>query len=84
MPADSSPESPDHYLVDHQIDGRVLFPATGYLYLVWKTLARSLGLPLEQTPVVFEGVTLHQATILPRTGESTTGRGQLEEAAARL
>ncbi|KAM6175935.1 fatty acid synthase [Erethizon dorsatum] len=65
---DTSPESPDHYLMDHCIDGRVLFPATGYLFLVWKTLARSLSLPLEQTPVVFEGVTLHQATILPRTG----------------
>ncbi|EHB09358.1 Fatty acid synthase [Heterocephalus glaber] len=65
---DTTPESPDHYLVDHCIDGRVLFPATGYLVLVWRTLARSLGLPLEQTPVVFEGVTLHQATILPNTG----------------
>ncbi|XP_003464876.2 fatty acid synthase [Cavia porcellus] len=65
---DAGPESPDHYLLDHCIDGRVLFPATGYLYLVWKTLARNLSLPLEQTPVVFEGVTVHQATILPRTG----------------
>lgn len=66
---DASPESPDHYLVDHCIDGRVIFPATGYLCLVWKTLARSLGLSLEETPVVFEDVTLHQATILPRTGK---------------
>ncbi|ERE67869.1 fatty acid synthase [Cricetulus griseus] len=65
---DASPESPDHYLVDHCIDGRVLFPATGYLYLVWKTLARNLSLSLEETPVVFEDVTIHQATILPKTG----------------
>lgn len=65
---DASSESPDHYLVDHCIDGRVLFPGTGYLYLVWKTLARSLSLSLEETPVVFENVTFHQATILPRTG----------------
>ncbi|KAM6164687.1 fatty acid synthase [Rhynchocyon petersi] len=67
---DISPESPDHYLVDHTIDGRVIFPATGYLCLVWKTLARSLGLVMEQMPVVFEDVTLHQATILPRTGNT--------------
>ncbi|XP_028740769.1 fatty acid synthase [Peromyscus leucopus] len=65
---DASPESPDHYLVDHCIDGRVIFPGTGYLCLVWRALARSLGLSLEETPVVFEDVVLHQATILPRTG----------------
>ncbi|KAF5912949.1 hypothetical protein HPG69_012638 [Diceros bicornis minor] len=66
--ADASPESPDHYLVDHCIDGRVIFPATGYLCLVWRTLARALGQNMEQMPVVFEDVTLHQATILPKTG----------------
>uniref|UniRef100_A0A8D1BP89 Fatty acid synthase n=1 Tax=Sus scrofa TaxID=9823 RepID=A0A8D1BP89_PIG len=65
---DVSPESPDHYLVDHCIDGRVLFPGTGYLWLTWKTLARALSQNLEETPVVFEDVTLHQATILPKTG----------------
>ncbi|XP_028643680.1 fatty acid synthase [Grammomys surdaster] len=65
---DASPESPDHYLVDHCIDGRVIFPGTGYLCLVWKTLARSLGLSLEACPVVFENVSFHQATILPKTG----------------
>ncbi|XDA81106.1 hypothetical protein R6Z07F_011082 [Ovis aries] len=65
---DISPESPDHYLVDHCIDGRVLFPATGYLCLVWKTLARALDQDMEHTPVVFEDVTLHQATLLPKTG----------------
>lgn len=77
-PADTGPESPDHYLLDHCIDGRALFPATGYLCLVWRTLAHRLGLSLEQVPVVFEGVTLHQATILPRTGEGVPGGVPLE------
>lgn len=27
----SSPESKDYYLTGHTIDGRILFPATGYL-----------------------------------------------------
>lgn len=54
--------------MDHCIDGRVLFPGTGYLWLTWKTLARALSQNLEETPVVFEDVTLHQATILPKTG----------------
>ncbi|XP_042639485.1 fatty acid synthase [Orycteropus afer afer] len=65
---DVSPESLDHYLVDHCINGRVIFPATGYVYLVWKTLARTLGLVMDQMPIVFEDVVLHQATILPKTG----------------
>ncbi|XP_077022384.1 fatty acid synthase [Tamandua tetradactyla] len=65
---DISTESPDHYLVGHSIEERVLFPATGYLCLAWKTLARVRGLVMEEMPVVFENVTLHQATILPPTG----------------
>ncbi|KAK2504120.1 hypothetical protein MC885_011188 [Smutsia gigantea] len=68
LPTDTSPESPDHYLVDHCIDGRVIFPATGYLCLAWRTLARTLSLNMEQVPVVFEDVTLYQATILPKAG----------------
>ncbi|NXU42098.1 FAS synthase, partial [Drymodes brunneopygia] len=65
---DVSPDSPDHYLIGHCIDGRVLYPATGYLVLAWRTLARSLGVPMEETAVMFEDVTIHQATIIPKKG----------------
>ncbi|KAM5216963.1 fatty acid synthase [Hipposideros larvatus] len=65
---DTRTESPDQYLVDHSINGRVIFPATGYLCLVWRALARALDKNMEQMPVVFEDVTLYQATILPKTG----------------
>ncbi|KAK7919517.1 hypothetical protein WMY93_010801 [Mugilogobius chulae] len=65
---DINPESPDHYLLGHCIDGRVLFPATGYLVLAWRTLVKSLGMVLDTTPVIFEDVAIHRATILPRTG----------------
>uniref|UniRef100_H9H9W4 Fatty acid synthase n=1 Tax=Nomascus leucogenys TaxID=61853 RepID=H9H9W4_NOMLE len=65
---DTSSESPDRYLVDHTLDGPIIFPATGYPSIVWKTLGRALGLAIEQLPVVFEDVVLHQATILPKTG----------------
>ncbi|KFP09893.1 Fatty acid synthase [Egretta garzetta] len=65
---DVSPDSPDRYLVDHCIDSRVLYPATGYLVLAWRTLARSLGVAMEQMAVMFEEVTIHQATILPKDG----------------
>ncbi|XP_010131413.1 PREDICTED: fatty acid synthase, partial [Buceros rhinoceros silvestris] len=65
---DASPGAPDHYLVGHCIDGRVLYPATGYLVLAWRTLARSLGMDMKQIAVMFEEVTIHQATILPKNG----------------
>ncbi|XP_061081570.1 fatty acid synthase isoform X1 [Conger conger] len=65
---DMNPESPDYYMMGHCIDGRVLYPATGYLVLAWRTLMRSLGAVMEQTPVIFEDVTIHRATILPKTG----------------
>ncbi|XP_069511428.1 fatty acid synthase [Ambystoma mexicanum] len=63
-----NPESPDYFLIEHCIDGRVLYPATGYLVLAWRTLARNLGVVMETTPVLFEDVTIHRATILPKAG----------------
>lgn len=68
-------ESSDYYLVGHCIDGRVLYPATGYLVLAWRTLARSLGITMEQMPVIFEEVTIHQATILSKKGEGEVASG---------
>lgn len=65
---DINPESIDYYLIGHCIDGRVLYPATGYLVLAWRTLVKSLGVVMESTPVIFEDVTIHRATILPKTG----------------
>uniref|UniRef100_A0A4W6DNU3 Fatty acid synthase n=1 Tax=Lates calcarifer TaxID=8187 RepID=A0A4W6DNU3_LATCA len=65
---DINPESAEHYLIGHCIDGRVLYPATGYLLLAWRTFVRSLGAVMEGTPVTFEDVTIHRATILPKTG----------------
>uniref|UniRef100_A0A803V968 Fatty acid synthase n=1 Tax=Ficedula albicollis TaxID=59894 RepID=A0A803V968_FICAL len=65
---DVSPDSPDHYLTGHCIDGRVLYPATGYLVLAWRTLSRSLGMAMEEMAVMFEDVTIHQATIIPKKG----------------
>ncbi|XP_039311877.1 fatty acid synthase-like isoform X2 [Solenopsis invicta] len=56
----------DAYLAGHQIDGRVLFPATGYILLVWKTLAKLRGTDFERLPVVFENVRFQRATIMPK------------------
>lgn len=64
-----NPESDDNYLTEHCIDGRVLYPATGYLVLAWRTLVRSHGVVMETTPINFEDVIIHRATILPKTGK---------------
>lgn len=56
------------YIAGHTIDGRILFPATGYLTLVWKTFAKLKGTDYEKLPVVFENVQFHRATIMPKEG----------------
>ncbi|XP_054286913.1 fatty acid synthase-like [Macrosteles quadrilineatus] len=58
----------DAFLAGHAIDGRVLFPATGYLTLVWKTFAKLQGKDYEDTPVILENVQFHRATIMPKEG----------------
>ncbi|RUS90834.1 hypothetical protein EGW08_001453, partial [Elysia chlorotica] len=81
---DISEESADNYIVGHKIDGRVLYPATGYLTLAWRALARLKGQLYEQMPVVFQNVNIHRATVLPPTGTVTlsvsimTGTGDFE------
>ncbi|VVC29836.1 Hypothetical protein CINCED_3A014905 [Cinara cedri] len=58
----------DQYLSGHAIDGRVLFPATGYLTLVWKTFAKLQDRNIEDFPVVIENVQFLRATIMPKDG----------------
>jgi len=65
-----SPDSKYAYVSGHVIDGRVLFPASVYLVLAWRQLARMIGQTHQQTPVCFEDVHLHRATILPSAGKS--------------
>ncbi|KAE9527019.1 hypothetical protein AGLY_013667 [Aphis glycines] len=58
----------DQFLSGHAIDGRVLFPATGYLTLVWKTFAKLHDKTIEEFPVAIENVQFLRATIMPKTG----------------
>lgn len=58
----------DAYIAGHTIDGRVLFPATGYLVLVWRTYAKLRNVDFEKLPIVFENVKFLRATIMPKEG----------------
>uniref|UniRef100_A0A1A9Z5Z9 Fatty acid synthase n=1 Tax=Glossina pallidipes TaxID=7398 RepID=A0A1A9Z5Z9_GLOPL len=58
----------DAFLAGHTIDGRILFPATGYMTLAWMTYAKMRGHEFQNTPVVMENVVFHRATILNKEG----------------
>ena len=52
------------FVQGHIVDGRVLFPATGWVYLVWETFSCMIGSHLDQTKVVLEDIHLLRATPL--------------------
>uniref|UniRef100_A0A6B2E4Y7 Fatty acid synthase n=1 Tax=Phlebotomus kandelakii TaxID=1109342 RepID=A0A6B2E4Y7_9DIPT len=58
----------DAFLMGHTIDGRVLFPATGYITLAWRQFAKTQGTNYDRLPVVLENVVFHRATIMPSEG----------------
>uniref|UniRef100_A0A1I7ZWW4 Fatty acid synthase n=1 Tax=Steinernema glaseri TaxID=37863 RepID=A0A1I7ZWW4_9BILA len=59
-------DSKDAYLLDHAIDGRVLFPFTGHMVLAWKTLCKLKSLDFQKTPVVLEDINVYNATIITK------------------
>ncbi|CAK1589934.1 unnamed protein product [Parnassius mnemosyne] len=56
------------YITGHCIDGRILYPGTGYLILVWETFALMRGKVYNELSVVFEDIRLHRATTIPKQG----------------
>ncbi|XP_053201038.1 fatty acid synthase-like [Panonychus citri] len=50
------------FLTGHEIDGRILFPATGYLYVAWQMVCRILDLEPEENPIEFYQVQILRAT----------------------
>ncbi|KFM59156.1 Fatty acid synthase, partial [Stegodyphus mimosarum] len=57
-------QNDDSYLMDHKLDGRSLFPATGYIYLAWKALAEKHKKAMDELPVVIENFKIRRATVL--------------------
>ncbi|XP_015113057.1 fatty acid synthase [Diachasma alloeum] len=54
------------YMDGHIIDGRNLLPATGYLALIWESVALRRGLLCTEVPIVFENVNFLRATTLSK------------------
>lgn len=57
------------YIKGHVIGGRNLFPATGYLCLVWETLGMMMGEFYTETSVVMENIKFNRATTVPKEGK---------------
>ncbi|CAH2093487.1 unnamed protein product [Euphydryas editha] len=56
------------FLAGHVVDGRNLYPATGYLVMVWETLGMMMGELFTEVSVVFENVRFQRATNIPKEG----------------
>ena len=65
-------QQPNHAaIVGHKVEDRILYPATGYIYLAWTHYAENLGKWPETTPVVLRNVDLKCATILEENKPAT-------------
>ncbi|VDN44203.1 unnamed protein product [Gongylonema pulchrum] len=59
-------DSKETFLLDHVIDGRVLYPFTGHMVLAWKTIAKLNGVDFQKTPVILEEIRVYSATIVTK------------------
>ncbi|XP_047538484.1 fatty acid synthase-like [Vanessa atalanta] len=56
------------FMAGHVIDGRNLYPATGYILMVWESLALMMGEMAIEVSVVLENVRFQRATHIPKQG----------------
>ncbi|XP_059048228.1 fatty acid synthase-like [Achroia grisella] len=61
-------DEPSEFLSGHVVNGRNLYPATGYLVLVWESFG-IMGKLYDGTSVIFEDVRFHRATNIPKEGQ---------------
>ncbi|GBN01352.1 Fatty acid synthase [Araneus ventricosus] len=54
----------DGYILDHKINRKPLFPATGFIYLAWEALASKKEKPVEELPVVIERFKIHKPVVI--------------------
>jgi fatty acid synthase, animal type len=54
------------FVKGHIIDGKVLFPGTGWLILVWETFSMMMGVPQNEMKVIFEEVKFIRATSMQK------------------
>ncbi|KAJ8024866.1 Fatty acid synthase [Holothuria leucospilota] len=68
---DAGEDGKDTFVKDHNIDGQVLYPATGYIVLAWQAIAYTMKTVSENLPIEFEDITIHRATVMSKSGNPT-------------
>lgn len=51
------------------INDKIIFPATGYLCLVWETFGMTIGRSYTDVSVVIKNVKFDRSTIIPKKGK---------------
>ena len=64
----------DGFLFDHKIDGRVLFPATGYMMMAWSAFAMLNNVCIYDVPIEFRDVSFERATVMSHSITKLTVR----------
>ncbi|XP_015922805.1 fatty acid synthase isoform X1 [Parasteatoda tepidariorum] len=52
------------YLLDYSIDGKTLFPASGYIVFAWEMLAKNQNKKCENLPIIIENFKINRAIVL--------------------
>ena len=60
--------------MDHNVDGRVLMPATSYVVTAWEAAAAAAEKPVAEFPAAFEDVAIHQAVVATHGQKVTLAR----------
>lgn len=64
----------DAFFYDHKIDGRVLFPATGYLMMAWRAFSILHNCCPYDFPIEFKDISFERATVMSPTETNLTLR----------
>ena len=63
-------EPDDAFFYDHKIDERILYPATGYLMVVWMAHAKFANTTIWEHPIEFSNVSFSRATVMDKGSET--------------
>lgn len=55
----------------HRVDGRILFPTTGYVVMVWRLIAVINNKNVLEMSITFENLKIHHATVMDKDEKTT-------------